>query len=309
MEILRSIADLTRVPGPVHLAIGVFDGVHIGHMAVIGDALAGAKASGGSAVVVTFDPHPIRVLAPEVAPRLLTAERHKEMLLEEMGVKWMLVIPFDGVFAKIPGDRFVRDLLSACENLRQIAVGTDFEFGAKRSGNVAMLESMGVDYGFSVSAVDQVTVGGERVSSTAIRHAVQVGDFAKAASLLGREYTVLGTVIQGRKLGRTLGFPTANLTVHSEQLPPNGVWAVKATLRGEVFNGVANLGVRPTVEGGAARKLLEVHLFDFEGDLYGAEMDVRFVKFLREETKFDSLEALTAQITADAEAARAVFGG
>lgn len=309
MEILRSVDELSKVPGPVHLAIGVFDGVHLGHMAVIGDALSGARASGGSAVVVTFDPHPVRVLAPEAAPRLLTAERHKELLLEQLGVKWMLVISFDEAFAAIPGGDFVRHLCTSSDNLRQIAVGTDFVFGAKRSGNVPLLESMGVDYGYSVSAVDQVMVDGERVSSTAVRRAIQTGDFGKAASLLGRDYTVLGTVIQGRMLGRELGFPTANLTVHSEQLPPNGVWAVRVTVGGEPRSGVANLGVRPTVEGGGARKLLEVHLFDFDGDLYGAEMDVRFVRFIRDEKKFDSLDALKAQIADDVAAAREAFGG
>ena len=304
MRILRSIAELSEVPSPVHLAIGVFDGVHLGHLAVIGDAMAGAKSSGGSVCVVTFDPHPIRVLAPHAAPRLLTAERHKELLLAELGIHSMLVIPFDEGFAKRTGEEFIMELINHCGELRQIAVGSDFEFGHKRSGNVALLDSLASDYGFSVTAIDQVLVNGERVSSTVVRQAVEAGDLARAATFLGREYSVLGTVISGRQLGRKIGFPTANLTVHSEQLPPNGVWAVTVKLEKKTLKGVANLGVRPTVEGGAVKKLLEVHLFDFSEDLYGQEMTVWFDRFIREEKKFDSVDDLKQQIAADVADAR-----
>lgn len=308
MRIIRSIADLKEVPSPVHLAIGVFDGVHLGHLAVIGDAIAGAKSSGGSVCVVTFDPHPVRVLAPQAAPRLLTAERHKEQLLSELGIHSMLVIPFDEEFAKKTGDEFIRELIDNCNELRQIAVGSDFEFGCQRSGNVGLLDSLAADYGFSVTALDQVMVNGERISSTAVRRAVEAGDLAKAATFLGRDYTVLGTVIEGRQLGRTIGFPTANLTVHSEQLPPNGVWAVTVQLGERTLKGVANLGVRPTVEGGEVKKLLEVHLFDFQEDLYGKELTVCFDRFIREEQKFESIDELKQQIAADVVNARDVLG-
>lgn len=306
MRILRSIAELKDLPAPVHLAIGVFDGVHLGHLAVIGDAIAGAKASGGIVCVVTFDPHPVRVLAPQTAPRLLTAERHKEQLLAELGIHSMLVIPFDAEFARKTGEEFIRELIEHCSELRQIAVGSDFEFGYQRSGNVGLLDSLAADYGFSVTALDQVLVGGERVSSTAVRRAVEAGDLAKAAALLGRDYTVLGTVIAGRQLGRKMGFPTANLTVHSEQLPPNGVWAVTVWLGERTLKGVANLGVRPTVEGGEVKKLLEVHVFDLREDLYGQEMIVRFDRFIREERKFASIDELRQQIARDVVDAREV---
>jgi len=307
MRILRNIDELKDVPSPVHLAIGVFDGVHLGHLAVIGDAMAAAKTSGGSVCVVTFDPHPVRVLAPQAAPRLLTAERHKEQILAELGIHSMLVIPFDEQFARKTGEEFIRELIDHCSELRQIAVGSDFEFGHQRSGNVALLDSLAADYGFTVTALDQVLVKGERVSSTAVRRAVEAGDLAKAATFLGRDYTVLGTVIEGRQLGRTIGFPTANLTVHSEQLPPNGVWAVTVQLGERSLKGVANLGVRPTVEGGEVKKLLEVHLFDFQEDLYGKEMTVRFDRFIREEKKFASIDELKEQIAMDAVNARKLY--
>jgi riboflavin kinase / FMN adenylyltransferase len=310
MDILTDIADLRRVRGPLHLAIGVFDGLHCGHRAVIEAAKGSAAEAGGSVVVVTFDPHPIELLSPRNAPRLLTASAHKLHLLERhLGVSQVLVVSFNRDFAEQTGEQFVESLIAAAptEGIARICVGQGWQFGKGRSGDTALLESLGKKFGFEVSGIATVEVRGMRVSSTRIREAVAAGDFEVAAALLGRVYTVFGTVIKGRQLGRTIGFPTANLTVHSEQLPPTGVYAVRATGSGDSWNGVANLGYRPTVEGGEVKRLLEVHLFGLDGEIYGEDLEVEFVEFIRPEQKFDGIEALQAQIGKDAAAAKAVF--
>ena len=310
MDILTDIADLRRVRGPLHLAIGVFDGIHCGHRAVIEAAQESAREAGGSVVVVSFDPHPIELLSPRNAPRLLTAPAHKLHLLERHhGVRHVLVVPFTREFAEQTGTQFVESLIAAAppEGIARICVGQGWQFGKGRSGDITLLESLGKYFGFGVTGVGTVEVHGMRVSSTRIREAIAAGDFEVAAAFLGRVYTVVGTVIKGRQLGRTIGFPTANLTVHSEQLPPTGVYAVRATGLGDSWNGVANLGYRPTVEGGEVKRLLEVHLFGLESEIYGEDLEVEFVEFIRPEQKFEGLEALQAQILRDAAAAREVF--
>ncbi len=308
MEILHSIDELAEVAGPVHLAIGVFDGLHCGHQAVIRAAnqAADSCADGGTVVVVTFDPHPIRVIAPDRAPRLLTSKRHKMALMAGQGIERILVVKFDEPFSKLTGQEFVERLHAACRPLQTICVGSDWGFGHRRSGDVPLLRKLGGELNFSVVAVPTVSVGGTTASSTAIREAVEHGDFQLAAAMLGRPYTVLGTVVEGQKLGRQLGFPTANLRVHNEQLPPSGVYAVTVNRADEPrIAGVGNLGRRPTVDANKhARRQLEVHLFDFDADIYGEDIEVRFVRFLRGEQKFDGIEALKAQISVDVAAAK-----
>jgi len=308
MELLHTIDELAQLAGPVHLAIGVFDGLHCGHQAVIRAAQQAADscAEGGTVVVVTFDPHPIRVVAPDHAPRLLTSRRHKMALMAGLGIERVLVVKFDAAFSQLSGQDFVERLHSACRPLHTICVGSDWCFGHQRSGDVTLLRELGQRLDFSVVAVPTVAVGGKVASSTAIRKAVEHGDFQLAAAMLGRPYTVLGTVVEGQKLGRQLGFPTANLRVHNEQLPPSGVYAVIVNRGGdEEISGVGNLGKRPTVDVTTdSRRLLEVHLFDFDSDIYGEDIEVRFVRFLRGEQKFDGVEALRTQISADAEAAK-----
>lgn len=311
MKVHTRIADLSTITGPLHLAIGVFDGIHLGHQAVIGNATESAKNSGGTAVVVTFDPHPIRVLASKKAPRLLASLPHQVRLLSKMGIQHLLVISFDTEFAEKPAESFVNELCESAASsggIARISVGESWKFGRGRGGDVALLEKIGAEQGFSVSGVPIFEIDGVPVSSTRIREAVTHGEFEIARELLGRAYSVLGTVIEGRKLGRTLNFPTANLAVHSEQLPPVGVYAVRADGAGDSWNGVANLGFRPTVEGAKAKLLLEVHLFGLNHEIYGEDIEVEFVKFLRGEQKFDGLDALKAQIAADAKAAREMLG-
>ncbi len=306
---LRSISELSRLAGPVHLAIGVFDGVHLGHRAVIEQAIASAQASGGTAAVITFDPHPAQVLRPEKAPALLTSTRHKLRLLAQLGVQHTLVIPFDLAFAATPPAEFIHQLASACQPLRQICVGEDWSFGKGRAGNVSVLSELGAKFGFEPIGINSVTLGTEPVSSTAIRGALQSGDLPTATRLLGRPFSIFSTIIEGNKLGRTIGFPTANLRPECEQLPPNGVYAVRVTIGDREYPAVANIGLRPTIADGEKTPLLEAHLFDFTGDLYGRDAEVHFLHFLRPEQKFPSLESLKAQIASDATQARTLLAG
>jgi len=301
MRVLRSISELSEVPGPVTLSIGVFDGVHLGHQAVLRSAM---EDAGASAVALTFDPHPARVLRKDRIPRLLTSTPHKARLIEALGMPWLLVVRFDEEFAAQPAEHFIRALAAACRPLKKICVGQRWVFGHNRSGNVPLLRQLGAELGFEVNETSSVAVHGETVSSTRIRHAVEHGDLGIARMLLGRDYTILGTVEHGDELGRKLGFPTANLRAHNEQFPPDGVYAVRVQVDADVLPGVANIGYRPTVSDGAQERKLEVHIFDFKGDLYGRDIDVDFISFLRGEKKFGSLDALKAQISEDAAKAR-----
>jgi len=307
MRVLRSISELTELPGPLFLAIGVFDGVHLGHQAVISTSAKHAKDAGGTPIVVTFDPHPVKVLRPNTAPHLLTATQHKMALIRDLGVAHLLVLHFDRAFAATNPEDFVRQLVDNSKPLREICVGHEWSFGKGRAGNLALLKQLGETYGFNVIGVEAVKVNGEVVSSTAIRQAVEAGDLVKATQMLGREYTILGTVVRGEQLGRKLGFPTANLSAHSEQFPPNGVYVVEARLAGALYRGVANLGFRPTIAAGRPERLLELHLFDLDREIYGEEIEVRFVLYLRPEQKFADVEGLKAQIAADVRQARESF--
>ncbi|MEM9281240.1 MAG: bifunctional riboflavin kinase/FAD synthetase [Verrucomicrobiota bacterium] len=311
MKVLNDISEMSSLAGPLHLAIGVFDGLHVGHQAVINRAKESVEKARGTAVVVTFDPHPIDVLSPRNAPRLLTALSHKLSIMHHrLEIPCALVVNFDSDFAAKTGEQFILDLIAGApeEGIARICVGEDWQFGRQRSGNLGLLKELGARNGFEVSGLPTVEKEGVRVSSTRIREAVAAGDFEVARQLLGRDYTVFGTVIEGRKLGRTIGFPTANFTVHREQLPPTGVYAVRVIGSGDSWDGVANLGYRPTVEGGEVKRLLEVHLFGLNHEIYGEDLEIEFVKFLRPEEKFEGIDALKAQIAEDVESARREFG-
>ncbi len=301
MLIRKRLEDLPELGEPLHLALGVFDGVHIGHQAVIARAVRAAKKEGGLAGLLTFDPHPIRVIAPQKAPAsLLETLEHKAKAVADYGVEIFIPLHFDLEVAKMEASEFIDQLLAS--PVRTIAVGEDWRFGHNRSGDVPFLRQESVKRGFTLEAVPPVMHDGERVSSTRIRQAIRDGNLDAAAKMLGRPYVVCGTVVRGKQLGRTLGFPTANLATGDAQLPPDGVWAVRTQLAdGSELTGVANLGLRPTVNG--THRTLEVHLFDFASDLYAQEIEVRFEKFLRPEMTFASLELLRAQIQYDADKA------
>jgi len=300
--IRKKLEDLQALGVPLHLALGVFDGVHLGHQAVIARAVNAADRDGGLAGVLTFDPHPIRVIAPAKAPSaLLETLEHKAQVMKRLGVQLLIPLHFDQELAAMEAAEFIAKLLNA--NVRTIAVGEDWRFGHHRSGDVTMLQNESAIHGFRLEAVPPVMHEGERISSTRIRQAIRDGNLVSAEQMLGRPFTVTGNVVEGKKLGRTIGFPTANLRTVDAQLPPSGVWVVRARLLdGSDVGGVANIGVCPTI-GGTTRSL-EVHLLDFQGDLYGKNIEIQFLNYLRPEAKFPSLEALRLQIQSDTSTAR-----
>ena len=288
--------------GPLSVAIGVFDGVHVGHHALIRQSAERAKQQRGRALAATFDPLPIQALAPGAPPSALSNVDERARFLHEAGANDVVVFSFTKEFAALTGDEFVRRLAGAGE-VRQIFVGVDFQFGHDRSGNVDALREFGKAHGFTVDVAPPVMVAGRIVSSTHIRNALLAGGVEEAAGLLGRHFAVSGVVEHGDKRGRALGFPTINLDVpRARLLPRNGIYAVWATVEGRRFMAASSLGVRPTFGGGDRR--LEAFLLDFEGDLYGDRIQVEFVKRLRDELRFASAADLAQQITKDVDQTR-----
>jgi riboflavin kinase/FMN adenylyltransferase len=288
------------------VALGNFDGFHLGHQAVVGRAIARARAEGRPALVATFDPHPVRYFKPDTAPFRLTTLDQRERLFAEAGAHAMVVFRFDAALAALNARDFVEQRLVDGIGLGGAVTGEDFTFGKARSGNIGVLSELGAQHGFSVEAVAPVTLTGEPVSSSRIRAALISGDPRGAARLLTRPFAIEGVVSHGDKLGRTIGFPTANLDLGSYLRPAYGIYAVRGRLAdGRVLGGAANLGVRPSFD--PPKELLEPHFFDFTGDLYGQTITVELVEFLRPEARYDTLDALTAQIAVDCDAARAVL--
>lgn len=292
--------------------IGVYDGVHLGHQAVIRATQAEADRHGVATAVVTFDRHPATLLRPENAPLLLTTLDQKLELLEAVGVDYTYVVHFDEARSKEAAEDFVEEVLVERLHARSIVVGEDFHFGHQRGGNVALLREMGSRRGFSVTGLSLLPSGlgaGEPVSSTAIRRVLAGGDVAAAATMLGRRYELRGTVVQGDQRGRQLGFPTANVPVPTAMsIPADAVyagWYIRPD--GTRHQAAINLGRRPTFYEHADTSLLEAHLLDFEGDLYGESARVEFVELLRSELRFDSIEALVAQLDTDIAHARQVL--
>ena len=294
------------VPAPVVLAIGNFDGVHLGHAALVKRLAQVAEAFDLAPMVLTFEPHPREFFAPDSAPARLTTLREKLELLGECGARQAMICPFNAAFAALSADEFIEQVLVRGCLVRHLIIGDDFRFGRGRAGDFGLLQDAGRRFGFAVEAMGSVTADGERVSSSAVRRELLAGDMEHAARLLGRPYIIDGQVSHGQKLGRQIGFATANLRIKHNPLPMTGVFAVEVSGLGDKpLAGVANLGVRPTV--GGTKPLLEVHLFDFDRDIYGAHISVRFVHKLRDEQRFPNIDALKAQIAADAAAARAFF--
>jgi riboflavin kinase / FMN adenylyltransferase len=295
------------------VTIGVYDGVHLGHQAVIRATQAEAERLGVATAVVTFDRHPATLLRPESAPALLTSLDQKLELLDSVGVDCTFVVHFDEVRAKEAAEDFVVEVLVERLGARSVVVGEDFHFGHQRRGNVALLREMGSVHGFEVHGLSLLQRGGEvsePVSSTAIRRVLAGGDVASAAAMLGRSYELRGTVVQGDQRGRLLGFPTANIPVSTAMaIPADAVyagWYVRPD--GARHMAAINLGRRPTFYEHADTSLLEAHVLDFEGDLYGEVARVEFVELLRSEMRFESVEALVAQLNVDVANARQVLG-
>ncbi|MCE9587534.1 MAG: bifunctional riboflavin kinase/FAD synthetase [Verrucomicrobia bacterium] len=303
MNILHSIKDLSTLKGPIVLAAGTFDGVHLGHQALIRRAMEEASACGGTAVVMTFDRHPASLLRPEKAPKLLTRNKQKIALLEGMEVSALLMLEFTRELAGVPARDFITSL-AASSPLHAICVGSQWSFGKGGEGNVDLLKELGAERTFEVIQIDPVMAADSPISSTRIRKAIASGDFAEVEACLGRPFRLTGQVVRGAGLGATIGFPTANLDVDGMQLPPNGVYAVKVFRSSDLLNGVCNIGLRPTVDTSATTPTVEVHLFDCSADLVGEELSLEFVQFLRGEEKFAGLEELKTQIARDCDRAR-----
>lgn len=290
-------------------AIGNFDGVHRGHLFLVRRTIDLARQANVAAAAVVFEPHPRRFFRPEDPPFLITTAPMRERLLLEAGLNRVIPLAFDAGLAKLTPEEFVRTRLKDALGLSGVVTGRDFRFGAGRSGDADSLGAICKAHGIKAHVVEPIADAGhvEKIGSTAIREAIMSGAVDRAAAMLGRRWRVEGRVEEGRRLGRTLGFPTANLTLGDLVEPRRGVYVVSCEVDGQGFGGVANFGRRPTV--GAPHPLLEAHLFDFAGDLYGKTIGVEFIAFIRDEMKFDGLDALAAQIAADSATARSVLAG
>jgi riboflavin kinase/FMN adenylyltransferase len=304
MNVIHAAAELKTRPEGVCLAIGVFDGVHLGHQEVIGRAVQETKRLGARSAVVTFDRHPNAVVAPQNVPPLIYPLAKKLRVIDSLGLDAACVIRFDKAFSEISGEQFILGLARDFNSIRAICVGQTFTFGHRRSGNVALLQKLGTEMGFAVHALKDVSSGGQPVSSTRIREAVRAGQFDAAGRMLGRPYTLSGAVVPGALLGRKLGFPTANVDVAGILVPPAGVYAADAAVGGKTYRAAVNIGVRPTMYSADGGLTVEAHLLDFSGDIYGEEIELTFRKKLRDERKFPSVELLRQQIAQDVAAAR-----
>nr|WP_136250162.1 bifunctional riboflavin kinase/FAD synthetase [Ningiella ruwaisensis] len=305
MELIRGIHNIKHAHHGCVLTIGKFDGVHLGHQAVLANLVAKAKALSLPSVVMVFEPQPEEVFAPQQAPARLSRLRDKYNALKAVGIDRLLCVHFSHKFAAQSPSQFVHELLLNKLGVRFLVVGDDFRFGFKRSGDFAYLQKAAVEEGFDVVSTQSFRVDNCRISSTAIRDALERGDFKAAQSMLGRPYSISGKVVHGEKNGRTIGFPTANILLKRHKAPLHGVFAVHVSIDGEQYRGVANLGNRPTLSG--SRLQLETHIFDFRGDLYGKRLKVEFIDKLRNESRFENFAALKQQISRDAERAKAVL--
>ncbi|TCN85864.1 bifunctional riboflavin kinase/FAD synthetase [Shewanella fodinae] len=306
MELIRGIHNIqTRHRGCV-LTIGNFDGVHRGHAEVIANLVKKARQLELPATLMTFEPQPQELFAGQNAPARISLLRDKIALLAELGVDRLLCVRFDKKFAQLPPEQFIESLLVDKLGVRYLVVGDDFCFGQQRRGNFDMLKQAGEQHGFAVVSTDSFLVGDQRVSSTMVRDALAKGNLELTRRLLGHPFTLSGRVVHGQQLGRTLGFPTANIALKRQVVPVRGVFAVRLSWPGSTpFDGVANVGFRPTVKG--QNCLLEVNLFDFSGDLYGQRVEVELVAKIRDEKPFHSLDALQKQIMNDADKAKALL--
>jgi riboflavin kinase/FMN adenylyltransferase len=303
--------DLPPGPGPFSrtvVTVGNFDGVHLGHKAILARVCQRARELGSQAVALTFDPHPLKVLRPEMPLPLLTTPEQKLALLKAAGLEAVVVLPFSREFAAIPARDFVRQYFCERLKVREVVVGHDYSFGRAREGNIDLLKEMGRDLGFTVQVVWAVELNGAVVSSSLIRAMLRLGKVAEVEQLLGRPYGVLGLVVAGKGRGaKLLKVPTANINPENDLLPASGIYTVWVNRGGAVFPGVANIGTCPTFDNGDLS--LEVHLLDFNDDLYGQRLEVRFVDRLREERRFSSIDELAAQIRADIAEARRLLAG
>ena len=307
MNVIHSATGLKLRRQKICLAIGMFDGVHLGHQQVIRKTIADAEQQEALPVVITFDRHPNTVVAAGQVPPLIYSLPQKLRAIEQLGADTTLLIHFDKAFSELSGETFVRQLARDCGQIYSICVGASFAFGHQRTGNVELLKRLGHELHFHVHGLAAVSLDGQIVSSTRIREMIRTGQFDGANQMLGREYALNGKVMGGDGIGRQLGFPTANIDVTGLALPPHGVWTVHAYVRKQVHRAVLNIGYRPTLKSPARDLRVEAHLLDFVGDIYEQELELTFVEKLRDEQKFSSVDALREQVQRDILAARKRF--
>jgi len=302
------ITDLSKIDkkfsGSI-ITLGNFDGLHLGHQELIRKIILRAEETGGLSMVVTFRPHPLKILAPEKCPPLISIYEEKIQLLEKLGIDVLVKIPFTLDFSAMEPRDFVKNILVDLLGAKEIFVGYNYRFGKGRKGNILMLRDLGNELGFIVREVEQVSLNGEVISSTRIRQLLINGEVEHAARLLGRPYALCGIVVKGDGRGRGLGFPTANIVSRHSIIPSDGVYAVRLFVRDKYYDGIVNIGMRPTFD--AKSMAIEVHIFDFNEDIYGEELTVYFAGKIRDERKFGSAVALINQINADINSAKALL--
>lgn len=306
MKVIYGIGRVKSALSNAVAAIGVFDGVHKGHQALIRRMVACARRKKAKSLVITFHPHPVEVLHKRKLPYLVSLP-HRLKLMEELGVDIILVIKFTKSFAHFKPEEFVKKYLVERLGVREVFVGDDFRFGENRAGNVDLFTQIGVRYGFKVNHMNPVKKTSDKISSSWLRELIGSGCLKEAVSLLGRNVTILGKVVHGDGRGKTLGYPTANIKFDCDVLPPRGVYIVGVDLQGQRFRGVANIGCRPSFKRKDLNVKLEVHIFDFKNNIYSREITVEFLKKIRDEKKFSSMDHLARQIRYDEKAARRYF--
>lgn len=306
MNLFHAATEVKTNGKRVCLAIGFFDGVHLGHQQILRQTIADAHQHDGFPLVLTFDQHPNVIVAPDKAPPLIYSLPQKLRAIHSLGVENILLIHFDRKFSAQDGGEFIHGLVHDLGKIHSICVGADFVFGHKRSGNVALLKKLGAGLNFQVHGLSAVSLDGQAVSSTRLREAIRAGNLDDASQMLGRPYAISGQVVGGDKLGRRLGFPTANLDATGLVLPPHGVYAAVTRHEGRLYRAALNIGVRPTVAGGRQLRV-EAHLLDFAGELYGRELEIEVGGKLRDEIKFASPEELKGQIALDIAAVKKQF--
>ena len=305
MLVFRRVPEHAQTP--TVLTIGNFDGLHRGHQALLARLTAAARRLGLPSALLTFEPHPREFFAPDQAPARLTSLREKLSLIEHCGVDKVYVCRFNAALASLPAEEFVSRILIQGLSVKHLIIGDDFRFGRGRSGDFELLQQASEIHRFGIEAMHTIDWEGERVSSSAVREALEAGDIEHAARLLGRPYCIAGRVVTGNRIGRELGFPTANVQLKRKRLPLAGIFAVSVSgIAAKPLPGAASLGVRPTL-GCGLKPVLEVHLLDFDRSIYGAHVTVNFLHKLRDEAKFDSLDALQAQIARDVATTRTYF--
>jgi riboflavin kinase/FMN adenylyltransferase len=304
MEIIRDLEAIARHPYPI-TAIGNFDGVHLGHRAILKAAIDRARAAGGTAFALTFDPLPAKLLVPARAPRLILTPEDKLELLRRSGIDGVIVLNFTLDLSMLSPRDFVRDYLIGKIGVREVVVGHSVSFGHNRAGNAAVMVELGRELGFDTTVVGPVKIDGIEVSSTKVREAIAGADLRGAARLLGRSHFLSGPVMHGRERGRTIGFPTANLANETECTPPDGVYATRVVLDDGAYGSITNVGMRPTFAESA--RSIEAHIFDFSRDIYGQRIKLELIERIRPERKFDNADALKAQIALDLSKAREIL--